>query len=48
MGLLDYYKANPNAQERFDRGMANLASAENPVVSRAYDFGKFGRIVAVG
>lgn len=29
-------------------GMANLASAENPVVSRSYDFGKFGRIVDVG
>jgi hypothetical protein len=48
VGFFDYLSAHPDAQVRFDRGMANVANAENPVVASAYDFGKFGRIVDVG
>jgi SAM-dependent methyltransferase len=48
MGAFDYYKAHPDAQERFDRGMANFANEENRVLARAYDFGKFRCIVDVG
>jgi SAM-dependent methyltransferase len=48
MGAFDYYKAHPDAQDRFDRGMANFAEEENRVVARAYDFGKFRRILDVG
>jgi hypothetical protein len=48
VGFFDYLSAHPDAQERFDRGMANAANAENPVVASAYDFGKFRRIVDVG
>ena len=48
MGSWEYYKAHPELQVRFDRGMANFAKAENPVVAGSYDFGKFRRIVDVG
>jgi hypothetical protein len=48
MGAFDYYKAHPDAQERFDRGMARFADEENRVVASSYDFGKFRRIVDVG
>jgi hypothetical protein len=47
-GYFDYLSAHPDAQARFDRGMAIIAGAENPVVARSYDFGKFRRIVDVG
>ena len=48
IGFFDYLSAHPDAQIRFDRGMANVANTENPVVASAYDFGKFRRIVDVG
>jgi O-methyltransferase domain/Dimerisation domain len=48
VGFFDYLSAHPEAQERFDRGMANAANTENPIVARAYDFGKFQRIADVG
>ena len=48
MGSWEYYKAHPELQVRFDRGMANFAKAENPAVAGSYDFGKFRRIVDVG
>src|SRR5436309_1899302 len=48
MGPWEYYKAHPELHVRFDRGMANFAKAENPVVAGSYDFGKFRRIVDVG
>jgi hypothetical protein len=47
-GFFDYLSTHPDAQVRFDRGMASRANAENPVVASAYDFGKFRRIVDVG
>jgi SAM-dependent methyltransferase len=46
--FFEYISAHPEAQVRFDRGMANSASAENPVVANSYDFGKFRRVVDVG
>jgi hypothetical protein len=48
VGFFDYLSAHPEAQERFDRGMANAANTENPIVASAYDFGKFLRIADVG
>jgi hypothetical protein len=48
VGFFDYLSAHPEAQERFDRGMANGADAENPIVASAYDFDRFDRIVDVG
>lgn len=48
VSLFDYLSAHPDAQVRFDRGMANGANAENPVVASSYDFGKFRHIVDVG
>ena len=48
LGFFEYLGAHPDAQERFDRGMANGASIENPVVAGSYDFSKFRRIVDVG
>jgi O-methyltransferase domain len=48
VGFFDYLSAHPEAQERFDRGMANGANVENQVVASSYDFGKFQRIVDVG
>jgi hypothetical protein len=47
-GFFDYLGAHPEAQMRFDRGMGNIANAENPVVANSYDFGKFRRVVDVG
>jgi O-methyltransferase domain/Dimerisation domain len=48
VGFFEYLSAHPEAQVRFDRGMANVASAENPVVASSYDFGKFRRVVDIG
>jgi predicted transcriptional regulator len=48
VGFFDYLSAHPEAQERFDRGMANGADAENPPIAAAYDFSQYHRIVDVG
>jgi O-methyltransferase domain len=48
VGFFDYLSVHPEAQELFDRGMANGANAENPIVASSYDFGQFQRIVDVG
>jgi hypothetical protein len=48
VGFFDYLGAHLEAQERFDRGMANGADAENPLVAAAYDFSQYRRIVDVG
>jgi hypothetical protein len=48
MGYFDYLSAHPEAQVRFDRGMASFADEENRIVASAYDFGQFRRIVDVG
>jgi hypothetical protein len=48
VGFFDYLSTHPEAQERFDRGMANGADAENPLIAAAYDFFQYRRIVDVG
>jgi hypothetical protein len=48
VGFFDYLSSHPEAQERFDRGMANGANAENPLIAAAYDFSQYRRIVDVG
>jgi len=47
VGFFEYLKAHPEAQERFDRGLANGVSAENPLIAAAYDFSRYRRIVDV-
>ena len=46
--MFEYLVANPDANTRFDRVMANASLTENAGVARAYNFGKFRRIVDVG
>lgn len=48
VGFWEYLNSHPDAQERFDRGMANAANAENPIVASAYDFSEYRRVVDVG
>jgi O-methyltransferase domain len=48
VGFFDYLSTHPDAQLRFDRGMANGAAAENPIIASAYDFSNYKRIVDVG
>jgi hypothetical protein len=48
IGFFDYLSAHPDAQERFDRGLANGANAENPLIAAAYNFSQYSRIVDVG
>lgn len=46
--FFDYVAANPEAEPLFHRGMASLSDTENASIARAYDFGRFERIVDVG
>lgn len=48
MGFFEYLGARPECGRRFDRGMANFATAENPAIAGAYDYSRFGHIVDVG
>lgn len=48
VGSFEYLSAHPDAQQRFDRGMANAANAENPLIAVAYDFSRYRRVVDVG
>lgn len=48
VGFFDYLGDHPECGEWFDRGMANFATAENPAIAEAYDYGRFGHIVDVG
>jgi O-methyltransferase domain/Dimerisation domain len=48
LGFFDYLNTHPDAQLRFDRGMANGADAENAAIASAYDFSTYKRIVDVG
>jgi hypothetical protein len=48
VNFFDYLSAHPDAQERFDRGMANAANAEGSLIAGAYDFSQYRRIVDVG
>lgn len=43
-----YLKANPEAQKRFDEGMARASDASDAAIAAAFDFGRFRRIVDVG
>src|SRR5207244_959942 len=40
--------AHPEKEQRFAASMASISGAENDAVARAYDFGRFGRLVDVG
>jgi hypothetical protein len=43
-----YFAAHPDDGERFDRGMANLASFENDAIARVYDFTPFHVVADIG
>jgi hypothetical protein len=47
-GFFEYLGAHPEAQQRFDRGMANAADTENPGIAAPYNFSGYQRIVDVG
>lgn len=46
--FFDYLARNPQANARFDQGMASFSTSENSAVASAYDFGRFRKIVDVG
>ena len=46
--FFDYLASNPEANARFNQGMANVSSVENSAVAGVYDFGSFRNIVDVG
>lgn len=46
--FFDYFAANPDVGPIFHRGMASFSDTENAPIARAYDFGRFKRIVDVG
>ncbi len=46
--FFDYLQEHPDCGTRFDRGMANFATAENPVIAEAYDFSRCAHLVDVG
>ncbi|MBL8324211.1 MAG: methyltransferase [Rubrivivax sp.] len=48
MGFFDYIARHPECSTWFDRGMANFASAEDPAIAEAGDFGRFASVVDVG
>ena len=48
VGMFEYLAANPDANARFDHAMQNSSSPENAAVAKAYNFGKFRRIVDIG
>lgn len=48
MGFFDYLQREPACAQWFDRGMANFAAAENPLIAQAHDFGAYRHVVDVG
>jgi hypothetical protein len=46
--FFEHHDANPTANERFARGMAQLSEAEDPLVPQFYDFAQFELVVDVG
>lgn len=47
-GFFDYLAAHPEGRRWFDRGMANFAEAENPVIATSYDFAATPHVVDIG
>jgi hypothetical protein len=48
MPFFQYLRANPEAQRRFDEGMARISDRDDAAVAAAFDFGRFRRIVDIG
>lgn len=48
MGIFEYRTKHPESQARFDAAMANISEAENLVIARDYDFGRFEQVIDVG
>jgi C-methyltransferase len=48
MPFFQYLRANPEAQKRFDEGMALASDANDAAIAAAYDFKRCRRIVDVG
>jgi hypothetical protein len=48
MPFFEYLAANPDKERTFAASMASISGAENDAIARAYDFGRFGRLVDVG
>ncbi len=48
MGFFDYIARRPECSAWFDRGMANFASAEDPAIAEAGEFGRFASVVDLG
>jgi hypothetical protein len=48
LSLFEHYARNPEANARFNRGMANAATMENAAIARCYDFGPFRHVIDVG
>jgi hypothetical protein len=46
--LFDFLVANPEKERTFAASMASISGAENDAIARAYDFGRFARLVDVG
>ena len=46
--FFQYLKTNPDAQERFDHGMARISDADDTAIANAYEFGRFRRIIDIG
>jgi SAM-dependent methyltransferase len=48
MPFFQCLRANAEAQQRFDEGMAHSSAANDAAIAAAFDFGRFRRIVDVG
>jgi SAM-dependent methyltransferase len=48
LAFFEYLGANPEAQRRFDEGMARISDLDDAAIAAAFDFGRFSRIVDVG
>jgi hypothetical protein len=46
--FFDFLVANPDKERTFAASMASISGAENDAIARAYDFGRFDRLVDVG
>jgi len=46
--FFDFLVANPDKERTFAASMASISGAENDAIARAYDFGRFARLVDVG
>ena len=46
--FFEFLVANPEKERTFAASMASISGAENEAIARAYDFGRFARLVDVG